>query len=186
MISIFKEANAELLLEDNYSCPEDLFQILLSQTPWVQNDIQVFGKVHKEPRLTMWYGPPYRYSNIHWPEAKLPLYLNLIMDDLSSKLQFDFNSVLLNYYRTGNDSMGWHSDNEKEIDATMIASLSLGGTRKMQFRSKQNNQKAEVLLHHNSLLVMKEFQTDWQHAIPKSNTLGQPRINLTFRRIIQP
>lgn len=185
MISILKEAEAELFLEDNFLCPAHLFQQILKETPWVQNDIRIFGKTQKEPRLTMWYGPPYKYSSIQWPEAKLPQYLDVLRQQLTALLDFEFNSILLNYYRTGNDSMGWHSDNEKEIDHSMIASLSLGGTRKMQFRSKISNRKAEILLHHNSLLVMKNFQTNWQHAIPKSKTLGEPRINLTFRRIIQ-
>ncbi|MEY3397442.1 MAG: hypothetical protein RL220_36 [Bacteroidota bacterium] len=151
--------------------------------PWHQNEIKLFGKTYPEPRLTSWFGPPYRYSGISWKEKAMPPELENIRRKLSDMLCFPFNSVLCNYYRDGQDSMSWHSDNEPEMDQELIASLSIGGTRTFRFRKKGMKHSSGAQLEHGSLLVMQNFQSLWQHSIPKSKKECAPRINLTFRRI---
>lgn len=159
------------------------FDRLHNELPWQQNDIRVFGKWHREPRLTCWFGPEYTYSSIHWPTQPFPEIMKTISGELERASSFPFNAVLANYYRDGSDSMGWHSDNEPEMDASLIASVTFGGKRLFKFRHKTTNAKLDIELHDRSLLLMHHMQSDWQHALPKSKRNGQPRINLTFRRI---
>ena len=159
------------------------FDLLQKELPWQQNEIRVFGKVHKEPRLTCWFGPAYQYSSIQWPETEFPTLMHEIRSRLTNAIDFPFNAVLANYYRSGDDSMGWHSDNEPEMDRSIIASVTFGGKRAFRFRNKQNGEKLSLELHDRSLLLMVHMQDDWQHAIPKTKRPVQPRINLTFRRI---
>lgn len=161
------------------------FEQLAQQVEWRQNKITVFGKEHNEPRLTAWYGNPYSYSNIHWPAQTLLPVLHQIQNEIEQEVAFEFNSVLCNYYRHGQDSMGWHSDNEKMVKQTLIASASFGGARLFKVRHKTSGAKANVLLEDNSLLLMQNFQLHWQHALPKSSKYNEPRINLTFRNIVQ-
>jgi len=92
-----------------------------SQVNWRQNNITIFGKTHPEPRLTAWYGPPYKYSSIQWEAQKMPGFLEALQRETEHHCNFKFNAALLNYYRNGQDSMGWHSDDEPEIDQTCIA-----------------------------------------------------------------
>lgn len=154
----------------------------ISEIPWQQNTIQVFGKQHNEPRLTFWMGPRYKYSSIEWPSTPFLPLIEQVNSELCDLLDFPFNSCLLNYYRNGQDSMGRHRDNEPEMDTRVIASLSLGGSRKIKFRHTNGIQKLDVILQHGDLLIMKNFQEDWYHELPKvKNAL--PRLNLTFRRI---
>lgn len=162
---------------------DSYFDRLQAELPWQQNDIRVFGKVHQEPRLTCWFGPAYHYSSIQWPAAPLPSLLEDIRIQLTQASDFAFNAVLANFYRNGQDSMGWHSDNEPEIDSSLIASATFGGKRILKFRRKSNKQTIDIELLDRSLLLMHNMQTDWQHALPKSKTRTAPRINLTFRRI---
>ncbi|MFN5620366.1 MAG: alpha-ketoglutarate-dependent dioxygenase AlkB family protein [Flavobacteriales bacterium] len=160
------------------------FDRLAGELPWQQNEIRVFGKTHLEPRLTCWFGPAYRYSSIQWPEAPLPDLINEIRSQLHSATDFSFNAVLANFYRNGNDSMGWHSDNEPEIDQQLIASVTFGGKRVFKFRRKSDQKVVDIELLDRSLLLMHHMQQDWQHALPKSKTRMSPRINLTFRSIV--
>jgi alkylated DNA repair dioxygenase AlkB len=98
---------------------------------------------------------------------------------------YKFNAVLLNLYRNGQDSMGWHADNEPEIDQACIASINIGASRKFKIRkTKDHSEKADFILTHGSLLIMKDAQKDWQHSVPKTKKNIGPRINMTFRRII--
>ena len=159
------------------------FDRLQSELPWQQNEIRVFGKLHQEPRLTCWFGPAYHYSSIQWPAAPMPPLLEDIRAQLTEVSDFPFNAVLANFYRNGEDSMGWHSDNEPEIDSSLIASATFGGKRILKFRRKSDNEIIDIELLDRSLLLMHQMQTDWQHALPKSKTRTAPRINLTFRRI---
>jgi alkylated DNA repair dioxygenase AlkB len=98
-----------------------------------------------------------------------------------------FNSVLLNYYRTGSQSMGWHSDDERELGtAPTIASISLGGPRRFLLRHRRRKDLSvhEIVLGHGSLLLMSgESQSAWRHSVPKTTRLVAPRVNLTFRQI---
>jgi alkylated DNA repair dioxygenase AlkB len=166
---------------DFFEC--SYFDLLQQELPWQQNEIRVFGKVHKEPRLTCWFGPAYQYSSIQWPETEFPTLMHQICSKMNVVTDFPFNAVLANYYRSGDDSMGWHSDNEPEMDRSIIASVTFGGKRAFRFRNKQNGQTLSLELHDRSLLLMVHMQDDWQHAIPKTKRPVQPRINLTFRRI---
>ena len=150
--------------------------------PWQQNTIRVFGKEHLEPRLTCYFGPAYTYSNVHWKANELPPILFQLKQKIEILAQADFNAVLCNYYRDGQDSMGWHSDNEKEMDASIIASVSIGGERVIKFKSKSDKKTLSFSLPHGSLLLMENFQTNWQHAIGKVK-FASPRINFTFRKI---
>lgn len=151
---------------------------------WQQNKIQVFGKQYDEPRLTAWYGPEYSYSRIHWPKKPMPDFLIEIINDLHKYCEVEFNSVLLNYYRDGADSMGWHSDNEPEMDTRWIASISLGGSRIFALRKGKSGASIRTTLEHGDLLLMKNLQDGWQHSIPKKTGSVGPRLNMTFRRIL--
>ncbi len=166
---------------------DELFNHLKTTIPWQQDSITIFGKTHPQPRLTSLFGNEgklYSYSNITMkPNVWNPLMLS-IKDRVEEVCQEKFTTVLLNYYRDGKDSMGWHADNEKELGINpIIASLSFGAER--MFHLKHNSlaeQKVKVNLEHGSLLIMKgETQHYWKHQIPKTNKSIGSRINLTFR-----
>lgn len=166
-----------------------LMQSLIAEVPWEQHPIKMYGKVLMTPRLTAWYGDPqsgYAYSGTKFDPLPWSKSLATLRKKVEDFTGFNFNSVLLNYYRDGNDSVAWHSDNEKELGAfPIIASLSLGQAREFQFRSKADHrQKYSLQLGNGSLLLMQgNLQKDWEHRIPKSTSNMQPRINLTFRVI---
>lgn len=166
-----------------------LFNELLFNTPWQQDQIKVFGKIFSQPRLTALYGnqgKPYSYSNIVMQPHNWTIPLQKLKSLVESACEIEFTSVLLNYYRDGMDSNGWHADNEKELGQNpVIASLSLGAERVFQLKHNTlPNQKAKINLEHGSLLVMKGVtQHFWKHQIPKTTKPIGPRINLTFRII---
>ncbi len=162
---------------------------LINTTPWIQQEIQMYGRKVLTPRLTAWYGDndkTYKYTGtkydpIPWTETLLNL-----KDRITSFTTYSFNSVLLNYYRDGNDSVAWHRDNEKELGVNpVIASLSLGHPRCFDFRKKEDHrQKYSLELRHGSLLIMKgDLQHHWEHSIPKQTQNIGARVNLTFRTI---
>jgi len=167
-----------------------LIKKLIEEVPWKQQSIQMYGKEVVTPRLTAWYGDnnkTYQFSGTKFD----PLPWTRELDDLRLKIEaatdLTFNSVLLNYYRNGNDSVAWHGDNEKELGKNPhIASLSLGQPRKFEFRHKTDHAKKYALqLENGSLLIMKgDLQHHWEHRIPKSKHENGPRINLTFRTIL--
>jgi alkylated DNA repair dioxygenase AlkB len=167
----------------------EYFKILLNQIEWQQDDIKVFGKIYKQPRLTALYGindAPYRYSGI----TMFPKPFNSVLKEIKTRIEeitnVKFTTVLLNYYRDGSDSNGWHSDDEKELGQNpVIVSISLGAERTFRLRHKKDKTKKKNLtLQHGSLLLMAgETQHHWQHCIPKSKKDIKPRINLTFRVI---
>ena len=167
----------------------EYFQILLNEIEWQEDDIKVFGKTYKQPRLTALYGmnnASYRYSGI----TMFPKPFNSILKEIKTKIEeiteIKFTTVLLNFYRDGSDSNGWHSDDEKELgENPIIVSISLGAERTFRLRHKKDKtQKKNLILQHGSLLIMKgETQHHWQHCIPKSKKDIKPRINLTFRVI---
>ena len=161
------------------------FDQLQSELPWQQNEIRVFGKLHQEPRLTCWFGPAYHYSSIQWPAAPMPLLLEDIRTQLTEVADFPFNAVLANFYRNGEDSMGWHSDNESELEeAACIASMSFGAERKFKFKHNKSKTTITLNLEHGSLLLMQgTIQQHWQHQLPAMAKVEAPRINLTFRKI---
>jgi len=158
---------------------------------WRQDELRVFGRLHKIPRLHQWFadtGLSYRWSGITLQPEPWFAELNAVRERVSAAAHTPFNSVLINYYRDGNDSMGWHSDDEPELGPfPVIASLSLGATRDFKLRPKAGvtAQPQTLVLHSGSLLVMSgRSQRDWQHSLPKRKRVVEPRINLTFRQII--
>jgi len=172
---------------------DTLLSTLLRETPWQQPDLVICGKRVKMPRLTAWYGDPgatYVYSGLrNEPQPWTPA-LSELRAELEATAKSPFNSVLLNYYRDGNDSMGWHRDNEPELRTRpCIASVSLGAPRGFQLRDVRpavagNRKIHEIELTHGSLLVMRgETQQAWEHCIPRERGLNDPRINLTFRSV---
>ncbi|MNS10987.1 2OG-Fe(II) oxygenase superfamily protein [compost metagenome] len=168
---------------------DKIFTELKNTIPWQQDEIQVFGKTHAQPRLTALYGnegKPYSYSNITMqPHYWTPL-LQKIKSYVESICETEFTTVLLNYYRDGKDSNGWHADNEKELGVNpIIASVSFGAARTFQLKHNTNKEnKKSILLEHGSLLLMKgTTQHFWKHQIPKTTKPTGPRINLTFRVI---
>jgi len=165
------------------------FEIFKNTIPWQQDDIKVFGKVYPQPRLTALYGnngKPYTYSNITMQSHQFSKEILEIKKDIETKIEVDFTTCLLNLYRDGKDSNGWHSDNEKELGKNpVIASLTLGQERYFHLKHRtEKNLKYKLLLEHGSLLLMQgETQHHWLHQIPKTSKPISERINLTFRVI---
>ena len=155
---------------------------------WEPDQLIMFGKRITTRRQVAWVGDPdcaYTYSGVKkQPQAWTPELLAL-KHQLEQLTQAEFNSCLLNLYHDGADGMGWHSDDEKELDAQApIASLSLGSTRKFAFRHKKDKTTASLALENGSALIMHApTQQFWQHALMKTKTVNTPRINLTFRKI---
>ncbi len=164
-------------------------QSLLSETPWEQPVVHLHGRDYPVPRRVAWYGDPqasYGYSGLqHQPLPWTPTLL-AIRRQLEQHVKAPLNAVLLNFYRDGQDSMGWHSDDETELGPEpLIASLSLGGVRRFDLRRKgQGRIEHSLNLEHGSLLVMRgSTQHYWQHQVAKTRRPCAPRINLTFRWI---
>ena len=147
----------------------------------------MFGRTLPSPRRTAWYGDhAYRYSRLTWSPRPWTDELIKIKTRIETLCDAPFNGVLLNLYRDGRDSMGWHSDDEAELGpAPVIASLSLGAPRRFVFRCRADAADKHALeLPHDSLLIMRgDTQANWQHALPKTAKPVAPRINLTFRWI---
>jgi alkylated DNA repair dioxygenase AlkB len=162
---------------------------LMQEVAWQQEHYVIYGKSVAAPRLVAWYGDPqavYTYSGIaHEPLPWLPVLLQL-KEQVESVCQHQFNSVLCNLYRNGQDSMGWHADKEPELGRSpYIASLTLGETRLFKFRHLKTRETVDVVLKSGCLLAMGgELQYHWRHSLPKSAKANQPRINLTFRKIV--
>ena len=162
--------------------------LLRNQIDWQQESMNMYGKRINFPRLTAWYGDndkPYSFSGItleplHW----LPELLE-VKKKIETAAHTEFNSVLLNLYRNGNDSISWHTDAEPELGVNpIIGSVNFGETRKFQLRHKHTLGKIEIDLTHGSALIMQgELQHYWQHQVPKTNKPIKERINLTFRHI---
>jgi len=164
------------------------FLQLRSEINWRQEHITLFGKTHKVPRLSCWMadaGMSYAYSNMTMQAVSWHPLVQSIKQQVERVCCYDFNSVLLNYYRNGQDSNGWHSDDEPELGCDpVIASVSLGAPRDFYLRYKQNHSiKQLITLQPGSLLLMKGCtQRYWQHQVPK-RAQSDGRINLTFRVI---
>lgn len=164
----------------------DVLSRLVETLDWEQRHLVMFGKEVAEPRLSAWYGDEsYTYSGMTLDPRPLTPELDelrVLCQDLAG---FRFNSVLVNLYRSGDDSMGWHADDEPELGPSpVIASLSLGATRRFKFRHRQTRTIVEHDLTGGSLLVMSgACQSAWMHAIPKQKRVTDARINLTFRWI---
>ncbi|MEH6454155.1 MAG: alpha-ketoglutarate-dependent dioxygenase AlkB [Psychromonas sp.] len=169
---------------------QQLFNELLAETPWKQEAIQLYGKMVNQPRLTAWYGEfgLSAKGGYKTPVSASNFSVNLL--NLKNKVEAcsgkTFNSVLVNLYRNGQDSVAYHADNEAVLGKNpTIASYSLGETRRFSLRHNQAKYETLVIdLQHNSLLLMQgELQHHWQHAINKTKRPIGPRINLTFRNL---
>ena len=179
------------VLSPDFLCESDAdnyFSGLHNNTPWEQNFIRLFGKEVSEPRLSTWHAEadlPYTYSGVPrtphpWKEP-----LSSLRTACEAHTGQSFNGALLNLYRTGQDAMGWHSDDEAVNGSNpVIASISLGAERRFDFRHKQSREMISVVLPHGSLLVMSgACQTFWLHRIAKTTRQTEPRINVTFRTL---
>lgn len=185
-----KLPNAEVIFYPRLFQPPESTQLLtdlLNQIEWKQEPIKIFGKSVLQPRLTAYYGTKaYTYSGANMQPFPWNQPLWQIKDKIEPLVNTQFNGVLLNLYRDGQDYIGWHSDDENDLaKGSVIGSLSLGETRRFIFRRRDNHQnKVELTLNDGDFLVMGgDTQKFWQHHVPKSAKSTQPRINLTFRVI---
>jgi len=164
----------------------EVLQRLLDETEWKAETIFLFGREVLQPRLSAWYGEKsYTYSGRRFdplPFTPLQLAIRHAVEEATGKR---FNSVLLNYYRDGNDSMGFHSDDERELGREpAIASVTFGDTRTFILKHKQQPKTLKLDLTDGSLLLMSgKLQNCWRHGINKERTPRGPRVNLTFRHI---
>ena len=189
-------ADAELYFQLNFfdsRTSQDALEQLREDTAWRHEQIVLFGRRHWQPRLVAAHGDSdtaYRYSGLTLPmQPWTPLLLN-IRQAVEQAAGQSFNSVLLNFYRDQHDSMGWHSDDERELGPQpVIASVSFGAMRTLKFRHKQRRELKSVAmdLTGGSLLVMAgTTQQFWKHAVEKARHACDARINLTFRQILPP
>jgi alkylated DNA repair dioxygenase AlkB len=169
---------------------DSLLQKFIAETPWKQRMQRIYDKDVITPRLTAWYGDPEVYDYASLTQSK-PNYwtpeLLMIKNKIEPLAGIQFNSVLLNYYRDGNDSVAWHSDREDVLGKNpIIASVSFGQVRSFDIRSKQHHhEKYSVRLEHGSFLLMKAgLQEHWEHRIAKSVKPMKARVNLTFRVVV--
>jgi alkylated DNA repair dioxygenase AlkB len=167
-----------------------LFMGLLDGIAWREDTIKVFGKTYSQPRLTALYGEEgksYSYSGIRMHPIPFTPELNDLKARIETFSGADFTTCLLNLYRDGNDSNGWHADNEKDLgDLPFIASVSLGASRSFHIKHRrEKGLRYRMQLEHGSLLLMGgRMQEIWVHQIPKTRKPVGKRINLTFRKII--
>lgn len=162
-----------------------LFEVLRDETPWTQERSR-FGPF---PRLTAWYadaGLTYTYSGVTHQAIEWTRALAEVRQRVVDVSQMPFNSLLLNYYRDGQDSIGFHADAEPELGINpVIASISLGGVRQFVLKHVTTKEKLTFDLAHGSLLIMGgACQHHWVHGVPKTKAKVEPRINLTFRNIV--
>ena len=163
-----------------------LMEAVQRTVPWENHPVRLFGREVPSPRLSAWIGDAsasYRYSGIARAPHPWSAHLGEVRGQLEAALHTRFNSVLANLYRDGNDCMGWHSDDERDLGPQpVIASLSLGATRRFKLRARHGDSALDVELTHGSLLVMAgQTQALYRHALPRTRRAVGARINLTFR-----
>ena len=174
-------------LESDYATL--LLRRLDREMPWRQLPITLFGRTVLQPRLIAWCSDDdvhYQYSGTRLSPKPWIAGLDELRMRLHAESSVPFNSVLVNAYRDGQDSMGWHADDEPELGSSpTIASVSLGQARVMRVRPRGGGSSRGCLLEHGSLLMMSgNSQRDWVHSVPKSKRPLNLRINLTFRRVL--
>jgi alkylated DNA repair dioxygenase AlkB len=185
--------DADLKYCSNWLRPEKserLFQYFLKQLDWKTSTLILYGREQVVPRLNVWYGDEganYYYSGANFNPRPFDPELNLLRESLQAELGAEFNSVLANLYRDGNDSVSWHADDEWELGPQpLIASLSLGAPRRFSLKPIQHSshKPKHIELASGSLLVMAGgTQQHWHHQVPKVSSPIGPRINLTFRLV---
>jgi alkylated DNA repair dioxygenase AlkB len=194
-IEILQLPDATLRFQHDFYAPDFCRQALAeltNQTAWRHEQIVLFGKKHWQPRLVAAHGDPgtaYRYSGLTLPMHDWTPLLSQIRQAVEQAAGRSFNSVLLNFYRDEQDSMGWHSDDEAELGpAPVIASVSFGATRVFRLKHKTRRELPTVNLDltDGSLLLMEgTTQQFWKHAVEKSRVAAGARINLTFRQLVR-
>ena len=167
---------------------DNWFKLLSNIIPWRHDEVIMFGKRIVTKRMMAWYGDAgkdYRYSGIKRQALPWSKELTELRGKVQEAAGRTFNSCLFNLYHDGTESMGWHRDNEPELDSECpIASLSLGAERKFKFRHRSTGERLDFLLGNGSLLVMHPpVQEYWDHQLPPMLKVIAPRINLTFRSI---
>jgi alkylated DNA repair dioxygenase AlkB len=180
-----------IFIENFFETPksEALHSYFINKLPWKSGEIKLFGKVYPIPRKEVYFSDnklSYSYSGKEliidvWDENVLE-----IKGRVEALLNVEFNACLSNLYRNGQDSNGWHADNEKELGKNpIIASVSFGATRRFDLRHQSTKEKLSFQLTSGSLLVMGgEMQHFWKHQIPKQKNVNDPRVNLTFRQVL--
>jgi alkylated DNA repair dioxygenase AlkB len=167
---------------------DSLMKNLIQDTPWEQPIYHFHGNDVLMPRQVAWYGDAgasYGYSGLRHMPLPFPMVLDEIRESLFSVTNEKFNSVLVNRYRDGRDSVAWHADDEKELGPEpLIASVSLGATRTFSLKPKSGGPIVKIELHHGSLLIMMgATQKNWFHQVAKTKKPTDERINLTFRQV---
>lgn len=185
---VIVENGEYIFLPDFFTQPESdqYFKVLREKVDWKQESMSMYGKKIAFPRLIAWYGnddKPFSFSGITLQTNPWTREMLEIKDRIEPLAKVSFNTVLLNLYRSGRDSVSWHTDSEPELGKNpVIASVSFGATRKFQLRHIKTKQKIELHLTPGSLLIMQgELQHHWQHQVPKTSMNVGERINLTFR-----
>ena len=166
------------------------FDEIKNENKWEQPEITIFGNTVLEPRLSTWHnelGEGYKYSGVMRRAQPFSETLSEIRNRCAEVANTPFNSALVNLYRNGQDGMGWHSDNEAcNGPEPTIASVSLGATRRFDMRHRKTGETIKIQLESGSLLVMAgKSQQYWVHQVAKTKRVHEPRINLTFRRVIE-
>ena len=184
---VIELADARLLLWENFKpqpeC-ERLLALWRHTLDWQQTTIRIAGVERQIPRLNSWYGErAYRYSGASFPARSFPAELEALRQEVVQRTGYCFNAALVNLYRTGQDSVAWHSDDEPELGRDpVIASFSLGATRRFRIRHKKTRQTLELSLRSGMLLVMADaMQRHWQHCVPKEAGVSDERLNITLR-----
>jgi|SRR5210317_968803 len=185
------EQEPEISYHQGYLNPnsaDTLLDNLEKQLEWRQDSIHLYGRWVDIPRLQAFIADPgisYTYSGLKLTGRGFPASLESLRRRLEEEFAHPFNAVLANLYRNGQDSMGWHSDDEPELgEHPVIASISLGYSRSFKFRPKKGGASWGIELEHGSLLWMGAgVQSRWQHSLPKRARCNGPRVNLTFRHI---
>ncbi len=167
---------------------KSLFTVLWRELCWKSHEITLFGKKVKQPRLSAWCSDPginYQYSGLNLSPTPWHPGLDLLRGQIEKFVDCRFNSVLVNAYRHGQDSMGWHSDDERELGSDpVIASVSLGTERRFLIRPQGGGISSGIDLEHGGLLLMNgNSQRNWQHCVPKTRKQKELRLNLTFRLV---
>ena len=179
------------MIEDFYAVAdcEHIYHRLLQEQNWPDNHYIVAGRQFTLPRLQTWHADPgikYSYSNNLLETRSWTSLLSDIRAKIELYLDFSFNSVLVNWYRNGEDHVGWHADNERELgEQPFIVSLTFGAERLFEFRHKKSLESGRLLLRSGTLLIMRpDFQHHWLHSVPIEKSFIEGRINLTFRKVI--
>jgi alkylated DNA repair dioxygenase AlkB len=188
MMAYFPELEVIEGFYDAAEC-EHIYRQLRDGHRWPDNRYVVAGRQFILPRLQTWHADPgirYSYSNNLLETRSWTPLLSEIRTRVETQLNFQFNSVLVNLYRNGNDYVGWHSDNEPELgEQPFIASMTFGMERQFEFRHKKSSETGRLLLGSGTLLIMQpSFQHDWLHSLAIDEKVTEGRINLTFRKVI--